>query len=823
MAITNFAPGTFVWTDGAPTHNPDDGAKFAIDENTYVQYEWVSGTTWVESPISVKKISGTSAPTGAPGLHESQLAINEVAELYYYFSGSWHLVSGGGGGGSYTAGEGIDITAGEISLDTLDRVRFNQTPILAGGERVMRWNDTDGTLEFGMKGGNVTQQIGQELPILVKNADNAGLTNGTVVYTVGSDGVNKTVRLARADSETTSANTFGVMTESATGGNKAFCTTFGMVHNLDTSALTEGAMVWLSATTAGAMTTTRPTAPNHAVQIGFCIRSHATQGVIFVTVQNGYELGELHNVAITSPAAGNVLAYNSGTGAWVNTPGVLASTTAGGDISGTFSNLQIVANAVGTNEIADDAVTAAKIAANAVGSSELQSTSVTPGSYTYASLTVDADGRLTAASSGTTPLTAVTTDTSLTGDGSGGSPLGISFPIKAPDGNVSAPSYTFNNRQVSGLFNDDGIAIKLKSEANQGLTLLTEDYASGDAGGVSIVTGAGSNVAGPVSITTGAGDGGNGGDVSITTGTGNVGRGGNMTITLGNSTSGEGGNFSLQAGTSDATNSGNVTMLAGSGTRFGGYFLLEAGDGGEEDGGNFTLNAGASSDATGGAFNASAGESTFGDGGYFNMQAGAGSLSGGYFTMRSGDASGSGASAGNFTMSAGNNASGNGGGFTMSSGSGLYGGNFAISAGSTSADEETGATFSMTGGESSGTDAAGGNFVARGGLGSGTDNAGGQAILIGGNGTFVGGAATAIGGNGTSGNANGGDVYFQGGTPSGSGRKGIVYINNSVFRLAIFTTTQRDALIGVTSGAMIFNSTTSKFQGYDGSAWVDFH
>jgi microcystin-dependent protein len=225
-----------------------------------------------------------------------------------------------------TSVHGIADTSLLLTTADLTGVVYQNTPYLdfnivtpgVVAEGQLAWNDTAGTLEFGLKGGNVTMPIGTRSVARVKHADNSGLTKGKVVYIVGSDGTNKTVRYALATSDATSARTFGVVSETVSGGAKGFITTQGLIENLNTSSLTEGAAIWVSPTTAGELTTTKPIAPDHLVLVGWCIRSHATTGVIFVHVVNGFELDELHDVQIISATNNQVIQYESATSLWKN-------------------------------------------------------------------------------------------------------------------------------------------------------------------------------------------------------------------------------------------------------------------------------------------------------------------------------------------------------------------------------------------------------------------------------------------------------------------------------------------------------------------------
>jgi hypothetical protein len=310
------------YESGVPSGAPSStGSRLRVDLASGRVYQWsAANTTWRTLGQGIDIVAGCAAPAYTPGYAQSVFAVNgcSTPELYYYNGTQWKQVAGGGGGGAtYYAGTGIDIDANDtISIDTVPRLIFYSNQTYSGGVGAMRWNSDDGTLDLGLKGGNVTLQLGQELVQPVKHATNGGLDNGKVVYITGSTGDNKTVLYARANNEATSSKTLGVMTETVTGGNKGFCTTFGLVRNINTSNLTEGGAVWLSKDTAGAMTAVRPEAPNHGVFIGFCVRKHASTGVIFVNVQNGYELNELHNVYAPSPTNGQVLTYVSGNSRW---------------------------------------------------------------------------------------------------------------------------------------------------------------------------------------------------------------------------------------------------------------------------------------------------------------------------------------------------------------------------------------------------------------------------------------------------------------------------------------------------------------------------
>jgi|Laugrespbdmm15sd_2_1035082.scaffolds.fasta_scaffold02981_5 hypothetical protein len=221
-----------------------------------------------------------------------------------------------------------DVDLGEFEIKA-GQVEFDQTPTGTAGVGVMRWNDSDGTVDLGLKGGNVTLQIGQEqvLRVVNKTATNINLleANYQAVRVTGAQGQRLKVDLAVATNDLLSAETIGLVTETINNNQEGFITTSGLVRGINTTGSLQGEtwadgdILYLSPTTAGNATKVKPVAPNHLIILGYVIHAHITQGSIFVKVDNGYEISELHDVKITTPANRDVLTYTSATDIWQNT------------------------------------------------------------------------------------------------------------------------------------------------------------------------------------------------------------------------------------------------------------------------------------------------------------------------------------------------------------------------------------------------------------------------------------------------------------------------------------------------------------------------
>lgn len=153
----------------------------------------------------------------------------------------------------------------------------------------------------------------------VWNESGATILKGSVVYINGAHGNLPTIALSLADNDFDSSKTYGLVVSDISDNDNGFVVHSGLLSNLNTFGIAEGVSLWLSPTTAGAYTTTKPTAPDHAVFIGVCTRAHPTFGTIEVTIQNGYELEELHNVSINGTLADkDMLYYESATSLWKN-------------------------------------------------------------------------------------------------------------------------------------------------------------------------------------------------------------------------------------------------------------------------------------------------------------------------------------------------------------------------------------------------------------------------------------------------------------------------------------------------------------------------
>lgn len=217
-----------------------------------------------------------------------------------------------------------DVDLGTYGLLS-DFVRFNLSssniPSAAG---VMWWDNTEGTVRLSLKGNTYNLPIGQSVVARVRNSTGGNLSRTAyqAVRVAGAQGQRLAVALAQANNDPNSASTLGLVCEDISTNQEGFIVNIGQIINVNTTGNLQGEtwldgnVLYLSPTIPGAITNIKPSAPQHTVIIGYVEYAHANNGKIYVKIDNGYELEELHDVAPTPYVNNGVLYRDTATNLW---------------------------------------------------------------------------------------------------------------------------------------------------------------------------------------------------------------------------------------------------------------------------------------------------------------------------------------------------------------------------------------------------------------------------------------------------------------------------------------------------------------------------
>tara|TARA_R100000951_G_scaffold101974_1_gene93857 strand:+ start:1044 stop:2300 length:1257 start_codon:yes stop_codon:yes gene_type:complete len=183
---------------------------------------------------------------------------------------------------------GIATNVSNISTNTTDiatntsGIATNVTNIASNTSQLAEKADLTGaTFTGSVTAPDFIGDLNGAIRFEAKNASGSTLLKGKVVSITGVSGNETLVDLADAD-DVTARPAFGLVYEDANNNAACEVVTFGNLSGVDTSAFSEGDILYVDVT-AGGLTATAPTGEAAAIQnIGKVIRSHASAGIIKV-------------------------------------------------------------------------------------------------------------------------------------------------------------------------------------------------------------------------------------------------------------------------------------------------------------------------------------------------------------------------------------------------------------------------------------------------------------------------------------------------------------------------------------------------------------
>ncbi|MGI9143512.1 MAG: beta strand repeat-containing protein [Fluviibacter sp.] len=251
--------------------------------------------------------------------------------------------------GAAASGANTDITSlGGITgaITTPTYIQFNTSPTVALAAGRLWW-DVTGTLNIGMGGGNITQQVGEELFVYGKASAAINDSPLRIIYQTGTVGSSGAITFAPTVAGITNGDRIiGVATEPIALNGFGRVTSYGVVHGITTNGTAygetwaDGDEIWYNPVT-GNPTNVKPSAPNIKVLVGVLIKAGSGgSGSIAVEINHGSVLGGTDsNVQITgTPSNLSLLQYDGVLGYWKNVAASSVATGTATNIAGGTAN-----------------------------------------------------------------------------------------------------------------------------------------------------------------------------------------------------------------------------------------------------------------------------------------------------------------------------------------------------------------------------------------------------------------------------------------------------------------------------------------------------